>query len=70
MTNAVKPKSLIHNVISRIFFRWSKWEIYKSDVPYIITGWKSEPERVMADIYVKTNLYTGLKKYKRVIKWQ
>lgn len=76
MTNAVNPKSLIHSVISRIFFRWSKWEIHKEDVPYIrtqfnhITGWESEPDRVMVDIYVKTNLYNGLKKYKRVIKWQ
>lgn len=74
MTNTVKPKSLIHNVISRIFFRWSKWEIHKEDVPYIrtqfnhITGWESKPDRVMVDIYVKTNLYNGLKKYKRVIK--
>lgn len=71
-----KTQKLIYSVISRIFFRWSKWEIYKSDIPHLrteyshITGYESQPDRVMVDIYVKTNLYTGLKKYKRVIKWQ
>lgn len=62
------------NIINRIFFRWSKWEIYKEDLPYKMTmcndftGFESRPTNVLVDIYVKTNLYTGLKKYKKIIK--
>ena len=67
---------LLNNIYNRIFNRWTKWEIYKEDIPYIrtqynpITGWQSGEDRVLVDIYVKTNNYTGLKKYKRVVKFQ
>lgn len=68
--------NIISKIYNRIFNRWTKWEIYKEDVPYIrtqynaITGWQSGEDRVLVDIYVKTNNYTGLKKYKRVVKFQ
>lgn len=65
---------MIRSIINQIFFRWSKWELFKENAPYKkyqenhITGWRSEPVDVIVDIYVKTNLYNGLKKYKKVIK--
>ena len=58
----------------RIFNRWTKWEIYKSDLSYEktlvnnVTGWETKPTKVLVDIYEKTNKYTGLKKYKKVEK--
>lgn len=59
----------------RIFNRWTKWEIHKEDIPYIattysISGLPMHEDRVFCDIYVKTNKYNGLKKYKRVEKFQ
>jgi len=61
-----------------LFGNWGKWKIYKSDVPHILTkynspllgGDKINVDRVMVDIYVRENKKTGLKKYKRVIKYQ
>lgn len=64
----------IHSVIGRIFNRWTKWEVYKADQMYIrtqvnhITGWESEPTRVCCDVMKKTNKYTGMVKYKTVVK--
>ena len=57
---------------------WSKWDLYKSDEPYIKATFESpllgnkiiNEDRVLIDIYVKTNERTGLKKYKRVIKYR
>ncbi len=66
--------NIINSIINRIFFRWTKWEIHKENIPYIetkynpVTGWNSKPNNVTVDIYVRTNLYTGLKEYKNVIK--
>lgn len=64
----------LHSVIGRIFNRWTKWEVYKVDQMYIrtqvnnITGWESEPTRVCCDVMKKTNKYTGMVKYKTVVK--
>ncbi len=64
----------LHSVIGCIFNRWTKWEVYKVDQMYIrtqvnnITGWESEPTRVCCDIMKKTNKYTGMVKYKTVVK--
>jgi len=56
------------NLINFIFFRWSKWEVY---IPNITETVGLFPEKkVVVDIYVKTNIYTGLKKYKRVVKYR
>lgn len=59
-----------------LFGNWGKWEIYKSDVPYIQIQYNSPllgsvkigEDRVMVDIYVRENKKTGLKKYKKVVK--
>jgi hypothetical protein len=57
-----------------LFNRWTKWEIHEENLPYIkteinpTTGWESGHTRVIVDIYVKENKFTGLKKYKKVIK--
>jgi len=62
------------SVIGRIFNRWTKWEVYKADQMYIktqynnITGWESEPHRVCCDVMKKTNKYTGMVKYKTIVK--
>jgi len=61
-------------LFNRIFCRWTKWEIYKLDLPYTqtsfnsVTQWESKPIKVLVDIYVKENKYTGLKKYKKIVK--
>jgi hypothetical protein len=61
------------------FNRWTKWEIYKSDIPYkkatyaspILGSYQIGREKsVMVDIYVKENKFTGIKKYKQVIKYR
>jgi hypothetical protein len=57
---------------------WGRWEIYKSDIPYIQCTYSSpllgneklSEDRVMVDIYVRENKKTELKKYKRVVKYQ
>lgn len=65
---------IIKNIINFLFCRWTKWGIYREDLLYDmvkanpITGWESSSERVLVDVYVKTNKYSGLKKYKQVIK--
>ena len=69
-------KEVKYNVFDRLFNRWTKWEIYKSDQPYIssqrssLTGEIVNEDRVMVDIYEKTNKFNGLKKYKRVVKYR
>lgn len=61
----------------RIFNRWTKWEIYKENVQMVkrttIVGlesfdWHGHESPVIVDIYVKTNKFNGLKKYKQVVK--
>ena len=62
------------SIIERIFNRWTKWEVFKEDQMYIrkqvnyITGWESEPTKVYCDVMKKTNKYTGMVKYKTVVK--
>lgn len=61
-------------LINFLFFRWGKWEIYEENKQYFkkevnnITGWESASTKVLVDIYVRENKYTGLKQYKKVIK--
>ncbi len=66
-------------VINFLFFRWTKYEVYKADVPYIqdqfnyspaLGGQKISEDRVLVDIYVSENKFNGLKRYKRVVKYQ
>ena len=74
----MKNNNYNYSILERLFFRWTKWEIYKSDVPYIqstydspiLGGSKIHEDRVIVDIYVRTNKFNGLKKYKRVVKYQ
>lgn len=54
-------------IINRIFRRWTKWKIYKSNVPYIINE-SGNSKILMIDIYERTDKCTGKKKYKRIIK--
>lgn len=62
------------NIFNRIFCRWTKWELYESDLPYkrtetnLLTGLESNTTNVIIDIYEKTNKYNGLKKYKKIVK--
>lgn len=64
----------IKDIFDRVFNRWTKWEIYKSELPYLktqtnlLTGEESKPVSVIVDIYEKTNKFTGIKKYKKVVK--
>tara|TARA_R110000850_G_C9711622_1_gene441232 strand:+ start:76 stop:321 length:246 start_codon:yes stop_codon:yes gene_type:complete len=64
----------IGGIIGRIFNRWTKWEVYQSDKIYTrtqvnnITGSESRPQRVYCDVMKKTNKYTGMVKYKTVVK--
>ncbi len=69
----------MRKLIERMFFPWSKWEIHKADVAYIQRTMNSlllggdeviSEDRVMVDIYCKTHKFNGVKKYRRVIKWQ
>lgn len=62
-----------------LFNRWTKWEVYQKDHPFTVTTMSNPlqgPQHpihvatfVMHDIYVKTNKYTGIKKYKNVRKY-
>lgn len=66
------------NIFDRVFNRWSRWEIYKSDIPYIKTtycspllgNYKLNEDKVLVDIYCSVNKFNGLKRYKRVVKYQ
>ena len=70
----IEQPCTLHGVIGRIFNKWTKWEVYKADQMYIrtrvnnITGWESKPTRVCCDVMKKTNKYTGMVKYKTVVK--
>jgi hypothetical protein len=67
-----------YSVWERLFCRWTKWELHKSDVSYIQATYQSPilgnekigEDRVLVDIYVRTNKFSGLKKYKRVVKYR
>lgn len=60
-------------LFNRLFKRWSKWQIIEENAPrvefsyYQLTGQTVE-KNVVVDIYEKTNKYTGIKKYKTIIK--
>ena len=82
-TTTSSPNSTNALVVCRLFFerifnRWTKWELYKSDEPYIkvtycsplLGNYEINRDNVLIDIYVKTNKFTGLKKYKRVVKYR
>lgn len=64
-------------IFERIFRPWTKWEIYKSDIPHLIDvrenpilgGKKIGTDRVMVDIYVRKHKFNGLKEYRRVVKY-
>lgn len=62
----------IQNVVERIFNRWTKWEVYKSDLLYTkqevntVTGWESEPQKVYCDVLKRVNKFTGMIQYKTV----
>lgn len=57
------------NLYHRIFRRWTKWELHEENVRMVkVWGAFIYPGHVLADIYVKTNKYNGLKKYKTVVK--
>jgi hypothetical protein len=62
------------NLLGRIFNRWTKWEVYQADQKCIrtrvhnATGLESPPEEVICDILKRTNKYTGMVKYKTVVK--
>ncbi len=59
-----------------IFRRWTKWQLSESDLPYTSVTYNSPllgsqeigKSHVLVDIYVKENKFTGLKKYKKVVK--
>ena len=65
---------MIKNLYNRIFNRWTKWELYEANKRYEkwfinpMLGYQSPRVWVTVDVYVKTNKYTGLKKYKKVEK--
>lgn len=54
----------------RIFNRWTKWELYKQDLPYkqvtycspLLGSYVIGEYSVLVDIYCKTNKFNGLKK--------
>lgn len=60
----------------RIFSRWTAWEIHETNLPQIEETFASpilgsyliSRRHVIVDVYVKTNKFNGLKKYKKVIK--
>lgn len=64
------------NIFDRIFNRWTKWEIYQEDQPYIETTHASpilgsyviSTKKVRVDVYCRENKYTGIKQYKKVVK--
>lgn len=67
------------NLFFGFFFkRWSKWELYKTNEPYtqvtycspILGNYEINRDKVLVDVYVKTNKFNGLKKYKRVVKYR
>lgn len=61
---------------ARMFNRWTKWEVYAADQPYIQTTfcspllghYKTGESRVLVDIYVRTHKFNGIKQYKKVVK--
>ena len=63
-------------VFDFLFCRWGKWELYKEDITYTkVTysppGYGFYPiskEAVLCDIYRSINKFSGVAKYKRVIK--
>tara|TARA_R110000851_G_scaffold315600_1_gene478225 strand:+ start:3348 stop:3542 length:195 start_codon:yes stop_codon:yes gene_type:complete len=61
-------------ILERIFNPWTKWTVYKSNVPHTrtevnhITGWETNPTSVMCDIIKKSNKFTGMIKYKTIEK--
>ncbi len=65
-------------LFERLFNRWTKWKIYKSNETYIevtlcppgFGNYEVNRDTVLVDIYVKTNKFTGLSKYKRVKKYR
>jgi hypothetical protein len=69
-------QSIVDGLFNRIFNRWTKWELDKADVPYIRTTYNPvayggnaiDERKVYFDVYVKTNKYNGIKKYKKVEK--
>lgn len=64
------------SLLDRLFNRWTKWELYEEDVPYkketycspLLGNYKIHEAKVIMDIYVKTNKFTGIQKFKKVVK--
>ena len=70
-------KKQFNHIFNYLFNRWSKWEIHEENLPYLkpvfnfapeLGGQKIGDSPVLVDTYVKTNNFTGLKKYKKVVK--
>jgi hypothetical protein len=63
-------------LFDRLFNRWTKWELSEENLEYTQVTYESPlygtaeigRGKVLVDVYVKENKFTGLKKYKRVKK--
>lgn len=74
-SNAINNQPIC-NFFERIFNRWTKWELYQEDKSYykvtyssvIMGNYEIDRVKILVDIYSKTNKFTGLKKYKKIIK--
>jgi hypothetical protein len=75
-SNASKP--LLAPVFEWMFNRWTRWELYKENQLYIqvtccsplLGNYETNRDSVLVDIYCKENKFTGMKKYKRVVKYR
>lgn len=82
INNPKIENSIKQNVLFRffewMFNRWTRWELHKENQPYIqvtycspiLGNYETNRDRVLVDIYCKENKFTGLKKYKRVVKYK
>ena len=82
INNPKTANSIKHNVMCRffewMFNRWTRWELYKENQPYIrvtycsplLGNYETNRDSVLVDIYCKENKFTGMKKYKRVVKYR